>query len=59
VVLDYVVGVGYQLGSGLGLGVRYDGGASNVFKNNTSSVIGNNSLKSNTFWVNLSYAFGK
>jgi hypothetical protein len=59
VVLDYVVGVGYQLGTGLGLGVRYDGGASNVFKNNTSTVIGNNSLKSNTFWVNLSYAFGK
>jgi len=59
VVLDYVLGLGYQLGSGLGLGVRYEGGASNVFKNNTSTVIGNNSLKSNTFWVNLSYAFGK
>jgi hypothetical protein len=59
VVLDYVVGLGYQLGTGLGLGIRYDGGATNVFKNNTTNVIGNNSLKSNTFWLNLSYAFGK
>ena len=59
VVLDYVLGLGYQLGTGLGLGLRYDGGASNVFKNNTSAAIGSNSLKSNTFWVNLSYAFGK
>ncbi|WP_151089283.1 porin family protein [Hymenobacter baengnokdamensis] len=59
VVLDYVLGLGYQLGTGLSIGLRYDGGATNVFKNNTGTIIGNNSLKSNTFWLNVAYSFGK
>ncbi|MGI4873504.1 MAG: porin family protein [Janthinobacterium lividum] len=58
VVLDYVAGLGYQLSSGLALGLRYDGGFTNTFKTNSSTALGRGEFKSSTFWLNLSYAFG-
>ena len=58
VVLDYVVGLGYQLNHGPSIGVRYDGGASNVFKSDPNTVLGRGSFKSSTFWLNLGYSFG-
>ena len=57
VVLSYVVGLGYQLNHGPSLGIRYDGGATNVFKSDVATL-GTGKLKSSTFWLNLSYAFG-
>lgn len=59
VVLDYVVGLGYEFGSGPAIGIRYDGGATNVFKSTSTTALGSNNLKSSTFWLNLSYSFGK
>ena len=35
--LDYIVGLGYQLRQGFSLGVRYDGGITNVFKDYAST----------------------
>ncbi|WP_210519067.1 porin family protein [Hymenobacter terricola] len=58
VILDYVVGVGYQLGHGPSLGVRYDGGASNVFKSNTATALGTGKFKSSSVFVVLAYSFG-
>jgi hypothetical protein len=58
VALDYVLGVGYQLGHGPSLGVRYDGGASNVFKSNSSTVLGTGKFKASAVFVVLGYSFG-
>ena len=58
VILDYVVGVGYQLGHGPSLGVRYDGGASNVFKSNAATTLGTGKFKSSSVFVVLAYSFG-
>lgn len=58
VILDYVVGVGYQLGHGPSLGVRYDGGASNTFKSNTATTLGTGKFKSSAVFVVLAYSFG-
>ncbi|WP_201984158.1 outer membrane beta-barrel protein [Hymenobacter rubidus] len=58
VVLDYVVGLGYQLNHGPSIGVRYDGGASNVFKSDASTVLGRGAFKSSSFWLSLGYSFG-
>ncbi len=57
-VLDYVVGVGYQLNHGPSIGVRYDGGATNVFKSNTATTLGSGKFKSSTFLLVLGYSFG-
>jgi hypothetical protein len=58
VALNYVLGVGYQLGHGPSLGVRYDGGASNVFKSNTATTLGTGKFKSSAVFVVLGYSFG-
>ncbi|MDO7854019.1 porin family protein [Hymenobacter convexus] len=58
VVLNYMAGVGYRFGKGPSLGVRYDGGASNIFKSNTSTVLGAGKFKSSAVWVVLAYSFG-
>jgi hypothetical protein len=58
VVLNYVAGVGYQLGCGLSLGVRYDGGATNVFKTNAATTLGAGKYKTSTALVVVGYAFG-
>ena len=58
VALDYVLGAGYQLKSGPSLGLRYDGGASNVFKSDEATTLGRGKFKSSTVWVVLGYSFG-
>ncbi|MBJ6110500.1 PorT family protein [Hymenobacter sp. BT523] len=58
VVLNYVAGVGYRFGQGPSLGVRYDGGASNTFKKDASTVLGSGRFKSSTVWLVLAYSFG-
>jgi hypothetical protein len=57
VVLDYVLGLGYQLKGGLSAGLRFDGGATNLFKD-TTPVLGPGKFKSNTFLFVVGYAFG-
>ena len=58
VALNYVVGLGYQLNHGPSLGVRYDGGASNVFKSDAATVLGTGKYKTSNIWVVLAYSFG-
>ena len=58
VVLNYMAGVGYRFGKGPSLGVRYDGGASNIFKSNASTVLGAGKFKSSAVWAVLAYSFG-
>ncbi|GAC1383260.1 MAG: hypothetical protein NVS3B25_03280 [Hymenobacter sp.] len=59
VVLDYLVGLGYQLNNGPSIGIRYDGGATNTYKNTASNgTLANGSFKNSTFWLNLGYSFG-
>ena len=58
VALNYLVGLGYQLNHGPSLGVRYDGGASNVFKSNAATVLGTGQYKTSNIWVVLAYSFG-
>ena len=58
VALNYLVGLGYQLNHGPSLGVRYDGGASNVFKSDASTVLGSGKYKTSNIWVVLAYSFG-
>ena len=58
VILDYVAGVGYQFGHGPSLGVRYDGGATNTFKNNTATILGTGKYKSSAVFLVLGYSFG-
>ena len=58
VVLDYIVGLGYQLNGGPSLGIRYEGGATNTYKDNAAYGLGTGNLKNNTFWLNLGYSFG-
>jgi hypothetical protein len=58
VALNYVVGLGYQLNHGPSLGVRYDGGASNVFKSDEATVLGTGKYKTSNIWVVLAYSFG-
>ncbi|GAB3581496.1 hypothetical protein GCM10027345_24380 [Hymenobacter daeguensis] len=58
VALNYVAGVGYRFGRGPSLGVRYDGGASNVFKSNSATVLGTGKFKSSAVFVVLGYSFG-
>jgi hypothetical protein len=58
VALNYIAGVGYHFGHGPSLGVRYDGGASNVFKSNPATVLGAGKFKSSAVFVVLGYSFG-
>lgn len=62
VVIGYVAGLGYQLTSGLGLGVRYTGDFSQVFKDGagTSPVVGvaNPNVQNSVFQFQVHYMFG-
>ena len=58
VVLNYVVGLGYQLNNGPSIGIRYDGGATNTYKSAAGNTLGSGNLKNSTFWLNLGYSFG-
>lgn len=53
-VIGYVGGIGYQLTSGLGLGVRYAGDVSQVFKDNSGALNVHNSV----FQFQVHYLFG-
>lgn len=51
----YIAGVGYQLSSGLELGIRYNGGLSDINdKNNSNS----NKTRNSVFQFQLGYLFG-
>ena len=51
----YIAGVGYQLSSGLELGVRYNGGISDLSDKNTSS---SDKTRNSVFQFQLGYLFG-
>ena len=53
--VGYIAGVGYQLSSGLELGVRYNGGISNIDDNNAS---GSSKIRNSVFQFQLGYLFG-
>ncbi|MGY3087919.1 hypothetical protein ACVWYF_000952 [Hymenobacter sp. UYAg731] len=68
VVIGYVGGIGYQLTSGLGIGIRYTGGISQVYKDGASKNLfssaasgfnGNNpSVRNSVFQFQAHYMFG-
>ena len=58
VVLNYVVGLGYELKSGLSANIRYDGGISHTYKISAEDHLGEGNLRASTFWFGLGYAFG-
>ena len=51
----YIAGIGYQLSSGLELGVRYNGGISDINDKNTSS---SDKIRNSVFQFQLGYLFG-
>ncbi len=51
----YAAGLGYQVTDGPGIGLRYNGGFSNISKDNTSS---NYALRNGAFQLYLTYLFG-
>ena len=59
VALDYVFGLGYQLPAGVSLGVRYDGGATRIFKNNAdATAVGHANARASTLLLIAGYSFG-
>lgn len=60
--IGYVGGIGYQLTSGLGLGVRYTGDFSNVYKDGFGSgsapLRGDNNFHNGVFQFQVHYLFG-
>ena len=58
VVLNYVVGLGYELPMGLSANIRYDGGISHTYKSSAENDLGTGNLRASTFWFGLGYAFG-
>lgn len=61
VAIGYVGGVGYQITSGLGLGVRYTGDFSNVYKDGVNPLPGvttTNNFRNSVFQFQVHYLFG-
>ncbi len=60
--IGYVGGIGYQLTSGLGLGVRYTGDFSHVYKDGfgtgSAPVQGTNDFRNGVFQFQVHYMFG-
>jgi hypothetical protein len=60
--IGYVGGLGYQITSGLGLGVRYTGDFSNVYKDGfgsgSSPLRGDNNFRNGVFQFQVHYLFG-
>jgi len=60
--VGYVGGIGYQLTSGLGLGVRYTGDFSNVYKDGfgagSAPLRGDNNFRNGVFQFQVHYLFG-
>jgi opacity protein-like surface antigen len=48
----YAAGLGYELGSGLGIGLRYQGGLTSIFEDDDDKV------KNSVFQLGLSYTLG-
>lgn len=63
VVLGYVGGVGYQFGGGLGLGLRYTGDVSHVYRDEagpgSSGASLNNNVHNSTFQLQAHYLFSR
>jgi hypothetical protein len=62
VVIGYVAGLGYQLTSGLGLGVRYTGDISQLYKDGTGvspiAGVANPNVRNSVFQFQVHYMFG-
>lgn len=62
VVIGYVAGLGYQITSGLGIGVRYTGDFSQVAKDQSTTVggvtISNPNIHNSVFQFQVHYLFG-
>ncbi|QKG53227.1 porin family protein [Hymenobacter sp. BRD67] len=61
VAIGYVGGIGYQLTSGLGLGIRYTGDFSNVYKDGINPLPGvttTNNFRNSVFQFQVHYLFG-
>ena len=60
--IGYVGGIGYQLTSGLGLGLRYTGDFSHVFKDGfgtgSAPLQGSNNFQNGVFQLQVHYLFG-
>ncbi len=54
VELGFATGVGYQLTNGAGIGLRYNGGLTNISKNNRTS----SAVRNSAFQLYLSFLFG-
>lgn len=54
VVVGYAAGLGYQLTSGLGLGLRYSGDVTQVFKDASGAL----NVRNSVFQFQVGYAFG-
>ena len=55
----YLAGLGYQRKSGPGIGVRYNGGFTNVEKSRTvGNVTVQNNIRNSAFQLYLMYSFG-
>ncbi len=54
VELGFAAGVGYQLSNGPGIGLRYNGGLTNIAKDNDTS----SAVRNTVFQLYLSYMFG-
>ena len=54
--LGYLVGLGYQLESGPGIGLRYNGGLTSTFR--SSSVLTDFKARNSAFQLYLTYSFG-
>ena len=63
VVLGYVGGLGYQFGNGLGLGLRYTGDVSHVYRDEagpgSSGAALNNNVHNSTFQLQAHYLFSR
>lgn len=55
----YLAGLGYQRKTGLGIGLRYNGGLTNVEKSRTAgNVTVQNNIRNSAFQLYLTYSFG-
>ncbi|MBU6119272.1 outer membrane beta-barrel protein [Hymenobacter siberiensis] len=55
----YLAGLGYQRKTGPGIGLRYNGGFTNVQKSSTAgSVTVQNNIRNSAFQLYLTYSFG-
>ncbi len=54
----YAAGLGYQLTDGLGLGLRYNGGISKIYKDDSDDFEAGE-VRNSVFQLSLSYSFGR